>query len=86
MHVRRAYLSIPSTCRENMSKKIENIDMSGQTTSRYLEALELLGVLKEIKVGREKLFVHLNFVRLLTRDDLLGAACGTVGSRVSDHA
>ena len=40
-----------------------------QTASVYLKTLESIGVLKEIKVGREKLFIHPNFVRLLTSDD-----------------
>jgi Fic family protein len=40
-----------------------------QTASVYLKALESIGVLKEMKVGREKLFIHPNFVRLLTSDD-----------------
>lgn len=40
-----------------------------QTASVYLKALESIGVLKEIKVGREKLFIHPNLVRLLTSDD-----------------
>jgi Fic family protein len=40
-----------------------------QTASVYLKALEAIGVLKEIRVGREKLFIHPNFVRLLTSDD-----------------
>lgn len=40
-----------------------------QTASVYLKALESIGVLKEMKVGREKLFIHPNFVRLLISDD-----------------
>jgi len=40
-----------------------------QTASVYLKALESIGVLKEVKVGREKLFIHPNFVHLLTSDD-----------------
>ena len=42
------------------------------------------GVLKEIKVGREKLFIHPNFVRLMTSEDHRGAAYGATGSGVSD--
>jgi hypothetical protein len=49
--------------------RIQNVVDAGiakrQTASTYLKALESLGVLKEIKVGREKLFIHPNFVRLL---------------------
>lgn len=40
-----------------------------QTASVYLKALESIGVLNEVKVGREKLFIHPNFVHLLTSDD-----------------
>lgn len=40
-----------------------------QTASTYLKTLESIGVLKEIKVGREKLFIHPNFVHLLISDD-----------------
>ena len=39
-----------------------------QTASVYLQKLVTIGVLREIKVGREKLFIHLNFVQLLTSD------------------
>ncbi len=53
--------------------RIQNLVESGiakrQTASVYLKTLESIGVLKEIKVGREKLFIHPNFVRLLTSDD-----------------
>jgi Fic family protein len=40
-----------------------------QTASVYLKQLADLGMLRETKVGREKLFIHPNFVRLLTSDD-----------------
>jgi Fic family protein len=40
-----------------------------QTASVYLKTLESIGVLKEVKVGREKLFIHPNFVHLLISDD-----------------
>jgi Fic family protein len=40
-----------------------------QTASVYLKQLADLGMLREVKVGREKLFIHPNFVRLLTSDD-----------------
>ncbi|MDQ6950608.1 MAG: Fic family protein, partial [Mariprofundales bacterium] len=39
-----------------------------QTASRYLKALCQIGVLQEIKSGREKLFVHPKLIRLLTLD------------------
>ncbi len=40
-----------------------------QTASVYLKALVDIGVLEEEKVGREKLFLHPKFLRLLTADD-----------------
>jgi len=40
-----------------------------QTASVYLRKLADLGVLVEIKSGREKLFVHPNFMHLLTSED-----------------
>jgi len=40
-----------------------------QTASVYLKALADIGVLREEKVGREKLFLHPRFLRLLTTDD-----------------
>lgn len=53
--------------------RIQNIVEAGiakrQTASVYLKQLADAGMLREIKVGREKLFIHPNFVRLLTSDD-----------------
>ena len=66
--------------------RIQNIVELGiakrQTASVYLKTLEALGVLNEIKVGREKLFIHLNFVRLLTSDDHPVAPYGVTPSVV----
>ena len=39
-----------------------------QTASVYLKALVEIGVLKEVKAGREKLFIHPKFVALLTSE------------------
>jgi Fic family protein len=39
-----------------------------ETASKYLKTLCDIGVLEEIKAGREKLFVHPRFLRLLTTD------------------
>lgn len=39
-----------------------------QAASRYLKHLVGLGVLREIKVGKEKLFIHPKLMQLLTRD------------------
>ncbi|MEO8157579.1 MAG: Fic family protein [Betaproteobacteria bacterium] len=39
-----------------------------QTASVYLKTLAEIGILKEIKVGREKLFIHPKFITLLTSD------------------
>ena len=53
--------------------RIENLVEAGiakrQTASVYLKQLASLGMLEEIKSGREKLFLHRNFVRLLVSDD-----------------
>lgn len=53
--------------------RIQNLVKGGiakrQTASVYLKQLAELGMLVEVKVGREKLFLHPNFVRLLTSDD-----------------
>lgn len=50
--------------------RIQNIVEAGmgnrQTASVYLKTLAGIGILEEIKVGREKLFVHPKFVDLLT--------------------
>jgi Fic family protein len=39
-----------------------------QTASVYLKTLADIGILKEVKVGREKLFIHPKFVALLTSE------------------
>ncbi|MCX7155844.1 MAG: Fic family protein [Rhodocyclales bacterium] len=39
-----------------------------QAASRYLKDLAALGVLREVKVGKEKLFIHPKLMQLLTRD------------------
>jgi Fic family protein len=39
-----------------------------QAASRYLKDLAALGILKEIQVGKEKLFIHPKLMQLLTRD------------------
>lgn len=39
-----------------------------QAASRYLKELVDVGVLRETPVGREKLFIHLKLMQLLTRD------------------
>jgi Fic family protein len=40
-----------------------------QTASSYLKALVDIGVLREFKIGREKIFLHPKFFNLLTGDD-----------------
>lgn len=40
-----------------------------QTASVYLKQLCEIGVLQELKVGREKLFIHPKLMQLLTRDE-----------------
>lgn len=53
--------------------RIESIVAAGvakrQTASVYLQALAASNILDESKFGRDKLFVHTRFLRLLTRDD-----------------
>jgi len=53
--------------------RIERIVEAGvakrQTASVYLKALAAANILDEKKFGRDKLFVHTRFLRLLTRDD-----------------
>ena len=39
-----------------------------ETASKHLQTLVDIGVLEERKAGREKLFVHSRFLRLLTTD------------------
>ena len=52
--------------------RIQNVVEAGlshrQTASVYLKTLADIGVLREIKVGREKLFLHPKFVDLLTSE------------------
>lgn len=52
--------------------RIQNVvekEIAGrQAASRYLKQLGDIGVLKEVAVGREKLFIHPKLVQLLTRD------------------
>lgn len=69
--------------------RIANLDTAGiakrQTASKYLRALAQAGVLQELELGKEKLFVHPKLMGLLTRDgndwarygpDVDGAASG----------
>lgn len=64
--------------------RIQNLVEGGiakrQTASVYLNQLVDIGVLTEVKVGREKLFLHPHFVRLLTNDDHAVLPYGTVAS------
>lgn len=61
--------------------RIQNLVDEGvakrQTASVYLKQLVDLGMLTELKVGREKLFVHPGFIRLLTSDEHLVMPYGT---------
>lgn len=69
--------------------RIQNVVESGvakrQTASIYLKQLAELGMLREVKIGREKLFLHPNFVRLLTSDDhpilTYGTATAAIAAR-----
>jgi len=39
-----------------------------QAVSRYLKSLVDVGVLNEISVGKEKIFIHPKLMKLLSRD------------------
>lgn len=39
-----------------------------QAASRYLKELASIGVLREVRMGKEKLFLHPKLMQLLTRD------------------
>jgi len=53
--------------------RIRNVVEAGiaqrQTAAVYLKELAAAGILEEVKVGREKLFINPRLMRLLTRDD-----------------
>lgn len=53
--------------------RIQNVVDKGiagrQAASRYLKQLVEIGVLREMTLGREKLFIHPKLMQLLTRDD-----------------
>lgn len=40
-----------------------------QADSRHLKQLADIGVLQEVTLGREKLFIHPKLMKLLTRED-----------------
>jgi Fic family protein len=52
--------------------RIQNVVDAGlakrQTASTYLKTLTEAGVLREIKVGRDKIFTHPHLLRLLTAE------------------
>lgn len=68
--------------------RIQNLVDSGiakrQTAAAYLNQLTDIGMLTGIKVGREKLFLHPHFVRLLTSDDHVLLPYGAVTSDRKD--
>ncbi|MDA1013964.1 MAG: Fic family protein [Planctomycetota bacterium] len=53
--------------------RIQNVVEAGiakrQAASRYLKELVEIGVLEDRTVGREKLFIHLKYLQLLTQED-----------------
>lgn len=57
-------LFVQPYCR--ISDLVEHGVAKRQTAATYLKHLVDLGMLDEIRIGREKLFLHRNFVRLLT--------------------
>ena len=42
-----------------------------QTASKYLQELERIGLLRGVKIGREKYFINDEFFRLLVREALI---------------
>lgn len=48
---------------------MQAVNSSRQAASRYLKRLAAIGVLKEIKVGREKLFIHPKLMALLENEE-----------------
>jgi len=48
---------------------VENDIAKRQTASTYLKQLGDIGVLKEMKAGKEKLFVHPKLIKLMTEDN-----------------
>jgi Fic family protein len=60
-------------CRTLRGSRIANVVEAGlakrQTASEYLKQLRDVGVLTEIKVGREKLFIHPKLMTLLKSDE-----------------
>lgn len=55
------YCRIQNVVEENIAGR--------QAASRYLKQLVTVGVLKEVTVGREKLFIHPKLMQLLTSED-----------------
>ena len=55
------YCRISNIVEKNIAKR--------QTASLYLKKLVEIEVLKEIDVGREKLYIHPKFFKLLTQDE-----------------
>ena len=48
---------------------VENKVAKRQTASEYLKQLAGIGILREVRVGKEKLFVHPKLLELMTGDD-----------------
>ena len=59
-------LFVQPYCR--ITNLVDNNIAKRQTASVYLRQLRDIGILEEHKVGREKLFLHPRFLRLLTED------------------
>jgi DNA-binding transcriptional ArsR family regulator len=52
-----------------ISTVVDRCDVSRQTASGWLHALVAAGLLRDVKVGREVLFVNHQFLDVLTRPD-----------------
>lgn len=65
-------VSPATTCSRDVSQKSSNVVdkkvAQRQAASRHLKDLVSIGVLEEIQVGKEKLFIHPKLMQLLSRD------------------
>lgn len=52
-----------------ISNVVDKQTAQRQAASRYLKELVSIGVLQEVQIGKEKLFIHPKLMQLLTRDD-----------------
>ena len=46
---------------------IDNLNLHRETASKYLKAIEDMGILKSIKLGRNKYFIHMELLTILKK-------------------